>query len=72
MINVPRAGGGAAGRAVYAAAAAARAQLDGRGRVLVRPSGTEPLLRIMVESEDAGEAGRLARAIAGAAGAGSL
>ncbi|MFL5907427.1 MAG: phosphoglucosamine mutase [Solirubrobacterales bacterium] len=27
-------------------------KLDGRGRVLVRPSGTEPLLRIMVEAPD--------------------
>jgi phosphoglucosamine mutase len=26
--------------------------LDGRGRVLVRYSGTEPLLRIMIEGED--------------------
>ena len=35
----------------------ARAQIErklqGRGRVLIRPSGTEPVLRIMVEAEDA-------------------
>jgi phosphoglucosamine mutase len=28
------------------------AKLDGRGRVLVRPSGTEPLIRVMVEAPD--------------------
>jgi phosphoglucosamine mutase len=26
------------------------ARLDGRGRVLVRPSGTEPVVRVMVEA----------------------
>jgi phosphoglucosamine mutase len=31
----------------------ARRSLDGSGRILVRPSGTEPALRIMVEGEDA-------------------
>jgi phosphoglucosamine mutase len=30
-------------------------KLEGRGRVLVRPSGTEPLLRVMVEAPDVGE-----------------
>ncbi|HEY7121448.1 MAG TPA: phosphoglucosamine mutase [Solirubrobacterales bacterium] len=30
-------------------------KLEGRGRVLVRPSGTEPLLRVMVEAPDAEE-----------------
>jgi len=27
--------------------------LDGTGRVLLRPSGTEPVLRVMVEGRDA-------------------
>ena len=35
------------------AVAAAEQALDGKGRVLLRPSGTEPLLRVMVEGEDA-------------------
>jgi phosphoglucosamine mutase len=32
------------------------AALEGRGRVLLRPSGTEPLVRVMVEAPDAAEA----------------
>src|SRR5204862_4765382 len=35
---------------VWAAVDQANAQLEGRGRVLVRPSGTEPLVRVMVEA----------------------
>ena len=31
----------------------AEVMLDGKGRVLLRPSGTEPMLRVMVEGEDA-------------------
>jgi phosphoglucosamine mutase len=31
------------------------ARLEGRGRVLVRPSGTEPLVRVMVEAPDEAE-----------------
>ena len=38
--------------AIAAAIARVEAALDGRGRVLVRYSGTEPLLRIMIEGED--------------------
>jgi phosphoglucosamine mutase len=30
----------------------AEKQLNGRGRVLLRPSGTEPVIRVMVEGED--------------------
>jgi phosphoglucosamine mutase len=37
--------------AIAAAQAAAEKSLHGRGRVLLRPSGTEPLLRVMVEGE---------------------
>jgi phosphoglucosamine mutase len=37
---------------IQAAVAAAERQLAGAGRVLLRPSGTEPLLRVMVEGED--------------------
>ena len=34
------------------AVAEAEHQLNGRGRVLLRPSGTEPVIRVMVEGED--------------------
>ena len=38
--------------------------LEGRGRVLIRPSGTEPLLRIMVEEDDEKEARSIAEGLA--------
>ncbi|HEU68146.1 MAG TPA: phosphoglucosamine mutase, partial [Candidatus Acetothermia bacterium] len=38
--------------AVQAAIQKARAQLDGAGRLLVRPSGTQPVVRIMAEGPD--------------------
>lgn len=37
---------------VNKAVEAAELELAGRGRVLLRPSGTEPLIRVMVEGED--------------------
>ncbi|HZQ81224.1 MAG TPA: phosphoglucosamine mutase [Gaiellaceae bacterium] len=37
---------------------------DGQGRVLVRPSGTEPLIRVLAEAEDAGVAQEACASIA--------
>jgi phosphoglucosamine mutase len=42
----------------------AETRLGGRGRVLVRPSGTEPALRVMVEGEDGALVAELADALA--------
>ncbi|PKO34597.1 MAG: phosphoglucosamine mutase [Betaproteobacteria bacterium HGW-Betaproteobacteria-7] len=40
------------------------ARMNGRGRVLLRASGTEPLLRVMVEGEEASEVGAVAEQLA--------
>ncbi|NDU91915.1 MAG: phosphoglucosamine mutase, partial [Ferrovum sp.] len=46
------------------ARAAAEGSLNGCGRVLIRPSGTEPVLRIMVEHADAQVGEQTARELA--------
>jgi phosphoglucosamine mutase len=51
---------------VREAAARAEAALAGRGRVLLRPSGTEPVVRVMVEGEDRAHVQALAESIAAA------
>jgi phosphoglucosamine mutase len=49
-----------ADRVLAAAVADAEAEMDGIGRIVVRPSGTEPTLRVMVEGRDATRVLRLA------------
>jgi phosphoglucosamine mutase len=39
-------------------------KLDGCGRVLIRPSGTEPLVRVMLEGEDQNEIDKIAQDLA--------
>ena len=39
-------------------------RLEGRGRLLIRPSGTEPLVRVMIEGDDIGEITKLAEELA--------
>jgi len=68
MINV-QAGGGAvlvAQASVQAALARVEQALRGRGRVVLRPSGTEPLVRVTVEGEHLEEVERLAMFLADA------
>lgn len=52
---------------IQSAVAAAEASLDGSGRVLLRPSGTEPVLRVMVEGREAVTVTQQAETIAAAA-----
>ena len=44
---------------VKAAIAEAESELNGSGRLVIRPSGTEPLIRVMAEGDDASQVTRL-------------
>ncbi len=50
--------------AVQAAVERARLELGSAGRILVRPSGTEPLIRVMIEGDDRARIDRLANEVA--------
>ncbi len=58
---------------VRTAIAQAEKELDGAGRLVIRPSGTEPVIRVMAEGDDAGQVeavvARICDAVAGAAAA---
>jgi phosphoglucosamine mutase len=69
LVNVAFDDRAALTRAVESIAAdvdAEAAALAGRGRVLVRPSGTEPLVRVMVEAPRSEEADAVCRRLAAA------
>jgi phosphoglucosamine mutase len=52
-VRVPKDFDFRASLSIQAALVEAECELAGRGRVLLRPSGTEPVLRVMVEADDA-------------------
>ncbi|WP_020388066.1 phosphoglucosamine mutase [Kribbella catacumbae] len=66
LVNVPNVDKTRAGTdpAVQAAVAAATTRLGDTGRVLLRPSGTEPLVRVMVEAESSDTAHEVAHDLA--------
>ena len=66
LINVRFAGGDnpLESEAVKAVAADVEKRLEGKGRILLRKSGTEPLIRVMVECEDGALAQQCAEEIA--------
>jgi len=68
MINVPVSATGqqhmSGSEKINAAVRDIEAELDGKGRVILRPSGTEPLIRVTLEGNDRDQVERLARQLA--------
>ncbi len=68
MINVPVSASGreqfAQSEVINRALLEVEAELDGKGRVILRPSGTEPLIRVTLEGAESGLVDRLARQLA--------
>src|SRR5919206_436784 len=62
--NLPRAGRGPLPSSLVEQIDAINGELDGQGRVLVRPSGTEPVVRVLAEAPTEAEAQRLCGSIA--------
>ena len=70
LINVPVEGEIDLGSntAITAICADVERQLEGRGRLLLRPSGTEPVVRVMIEGDNLAEIDELAKKVAGVIG----
>jgi phosphoglucosamine mutase len=70
LVNVPNVDKGRADEdfVLAAAVAEAEAELGDTGRVLLRPSGTEPLVRVMVEATTSEQAQEIADRLAGVVG----
>ena len=68
LINVPAPRDRAGAEDVVAAVAAEEAALAGTGRVILRPSGTEPLVRVMVEAPTQQLAEQVAQRLASVVG----
>ena len=63
-LNLPRTGRDPLPQTLLDRLAEVNAELDGGGRVLVRPSGTEPVVRVLAEAETEAEAEALCARIA--------